>query len=176
VLESSLSADSLLVLGVGEWVTHIEYEIVTSSIHFDRNLNCELWLGMLFVDLLEPTLNLQQNRAFVVTFSATQTNFTRYVPHHEIVAVSPINVLDSALFKIGITTTVSTCLCKETYTIVRAIQQDPMPPNKTPSNQKLLVALKRVYSHLEIKLQLRNDQNATTQRHFEFLTGHRYTH
>jgi len=26
VLESSLSADSLLVLGVGEWVTHVEEE------------------------------------------------------------------------------------------------------------------------------------------------------
>jgi hypothetical protein len=74
----------------------------------DRNLNGELWLGMLFVDLLETTLNLQQNRAFVVTFSATQTNFTWYVSYHEIVAVSPINVLDSALFKIGTTTDVAT--------------------------------------------------------------------
>jgi len=97
VLESSLSVGGLLVLGVG-----------ASSIHFDRNLNGELWLGMLFVDLLETTLNLQQNRAFVVTFSATQADFTRYVSYHEIVAVSPINVLDSALFKIGAATDVAT--------------------------------------------------------------------
>jgi hypothetical protein len=63
---------------------------------------------MLSVDLLETTLNLQQNRAFIITFSATQTDFTWYVSYHQIVALSPINVLDSALFKIGTTTDVAT--------------------------------------------------------------------
>jgi hypothetical protein len=108
MLESSPSADGLLVLGVGEWVAHMEDKIATSGIHFDRNLNCELWLGMLLIDLLETTFNLQQNRAFVVAFSATQTNFTWYISYHEIVAASPINVLDLALFKIGTATDVAT--------------------------------------------------------------------
>jgi len=42
------------ILGSPKWKRS---KIGVSSIHFDRNLNCELWLGMLFVDLLETTLN-----------------------------------------------------------------------------------------------------------------------
>jgi hypothetical protein len=63
---------------------------------------------LLLVDLLEAVLDLQQHWTLIVAFATAQAYLTRYISHDEILSTTPVDVLNTALFKFSAATNVTT--------------------------------------------------------------------
>jgi hypothetical protein len=95
---------SASIVDQGDQVTE---SVSPSSIDLDGNLDRGLRLGMLLIDLLETTLDLQEDGSRIVSLSTTEADLTRHVTHNQVVPLTSVDILHQASLKIPTSTNVA---------------------------------------------------------------------